>query len=42
MSTGFLVKLVNCTPLTINNIYAKAGSEDDWEAFSVSPTEVIK
>jgi hypothetical protein len=42
MSTGFLVKFVNCTPLKIANIVAKAGSEDDWESVSNSPTTVIK
>lgn len=42
MSTGFLVKLVNCTPLTIANISAKAASEANWEDASVSPTEIIK
>jgi hypothetical protein len=42
MSTGFLVKFVNSTALTVKNISAKAESEGDWEAPSVSPDEVIK
>ncbi|MES2824045.1 MAG: hypothetical protein V4732_10625 [Pseudomonadota bacterium] len=41
MSTGFLVKFINCTALTITDISAKAGSEGDWEDASASP-DIIK